>query len=146
MPIVLKLNSVTFQKRKSEDPVQQEEAKRRIMGEMTKRFVENYGAQTPSENYPQCLENYLKGALDLMIIGAGEGSLRIIVECKTLEILERLWDDYSTGHLNAAAEEFLLTDDIKRKYDVESIKLETIILKEDYLACKLSLTGISRNL
>ena len=146
VPIVIKLNSVTFQKAKSKDPAQQEEAKRLIMCEMTKCFLERHAAQIPSENYSQCLDYYLKGVLDLIIREAGEGSLRIIVECRTLEILERLWEDYSTGHLNAVAEECLLRDDIKKKYDVESIKLETTILREDYLACKLTLTGISRNL
>ena len=41
--------------------------------------------------------------------------------------------------LNAVAEERLLTDDIKKRFDVESVKLETTILEKDYLACKLFL-------
>ena len=61
------------------------------------------------------------------------------MECSTLEILERLWEDYCCGHLNAVAEERLLTDDIKKRFDVESVKLETTILEKDYLACKLFL-------
>ena len=77
-----------------------------------------------------------------MIREAGKGSLRIVVECRTLEILERLWDDYVSGHLNEVAEERLLTDEIKTKYEVELIELETTINMEDYMARKLSLIGI----
>ena len=77
----------------------------------------------------------------LKVKGAVEGSLRITVECPTLEILEGLWEDYCSGHLNAVAEEYLLTDDIKRRFHVESVKLKTRILEEDYLVCKHFLKG-----
>ena len=143
LPIRIKLNRATFQESESKDPAQQEEAKRLLMCEMTKHFIEIHAAQIPSKKFSQSLCYYLQGVHDLMIREAGEGSLRIVVECKTLEILERLWDDYSSGHLNEVAEERLLTDEIKKKYDVESIELETTITMEDYLACKLSLRGIS---
>ena len=123
--------------------MEREEAKRLIMKEMTKCFLETHASQIPAENYPLCLDYYLKGVLDLIVREAIEGSLLITVECKTLEILERLWEDYCSGHLNAVAEERLLTDDIKKRFDVESVKLETSILESDYLACKLFLMDIS---
>ena len=142
LPIRIKLSRVTFQETKSKDPAQREEAKSLIMREMTNRFVERYAAKIPSGEYSKSLYYYLEGALDVMIREVGEGSLRIVVECRTLEILERLWDDYNSGHLNEVAEERLLTDEIKKKYEVESMELETTIFVEDYLACKLSLRGI----
>ncbi|KAL9976673.1 hypothetical protein ACROYT_G013999 [Oculina patagonica] len=142
LPIVITIDSVTYQKAKSGDPVQQEEAKRIIMTEMTKHFLRTRAADVPVDNYPLCLDYYLKGVLDLIIREAIEGSLRITVECSALEILERLWEDYSSGHFNAVVEECLLTDDIKKRFDVKSVKLETTILEEDYLACKLFLMGI----
>ncbi|XP_078368375.1 uncharacterized protein LOC144652233 isoform X3 [Oculina patagonica] len=142
--IEIKVNTVTFQTMKSRDPMQQEEAKRIIMSEMTKQFRKTTAAQIPSENIPLCLHYYLKGVLDLIIREASDGSLRIIVECSTLEVLERLWKDYRSGNLNTVAEKCLLTDDIKWWFDVESVQLKTIILEEDYLACKLFLTDISR--
>ncbi|KAL9976649.1 hypothetical protein ACROYT_G013971 [Oculina patagonica] len=142
LPIVITIDSVTYQKAKSGDPVQQEEAKRIIMTEMTKHFLRTRAADVPVDNYPLCLDYYLKGVLDLIIREAIEGSLRITVECSALEILERLWEDYSSGHFNAVVEECLLTDDIKKRFDVKSVKLETNILEEDYLACKLFLMGI----
>jgi len=137
--MVIKMNRVTFQKAKSKDPVQQEEAKRRIMKEMTKCFLEKHASEVPADNYPLCLDYYLKGVLDLIVREAKEGSLLITVECSSLNILERLWEDYCSGNLNAEAEERLLTDDIKKRFDVESIELETTILHKDYLACKLLL-------
>ena len=63
-------------------------------------------------------------------------SLRIEVKCLTLESLERLWQDYRSGQLNRMAEKFLVTDEIKRKFNLESITLKTTISEDDYLACK----------
>ena len=123
--------------------MQQEEAKRLIMKEMTNCFLETRADGVPAENYPLCLDYYLKGVLDLIVRQAVEGSLLITVECRTLEILERLWKDYCSGHLNEVAEKRLLTEDIKKRFDVESVKLETTISKDDYLACKLFLMDMS---
>jgi len=67
-------------------------------------------------------------------------SLRIEVKCLTLESLERLWQDYRSGQLNRMAEKFLVTDEIKRKFNLESITLKTTISEDDYLACKENLS------
>lgn len=142
--MVIKIDHVTFQNAQSRDPVQQEEAKRQIMSEMTKCFLEKHAADIPSKDFRLCLNYYLEGVLDLIVIEAAEGSLRITVECRTVEILDRLWEEYCSGHLNAVAEERLLTDFIKKRFDVVSVKLKTTILEEDYFACKRFLMGISR--
>ena len=110
---------------------------------MTNSFLKTHADQVPLESYSLCFDYYLKGALDLIVKEAIEGSLLITVECRTLDILEGLWEDYCSGHLNAVAEERLLTDDIKKRFDVESVKLETTISKEDYLASKMFLIGMS---
>ena len=137
------MNSVQFRNAQSRDPVQEEEAKRLVMKEMTKTFLETHASQVPVENYPLCLDYYLKGALDLIVREAIEGSLHLTVECSTLDILERLWEDFCSGHLNAEAEERLLTEDIRKRFDVESVQLETTILEQDYLACKLFLMDVA---
>ena len=77
-----------------------------------------------------------------------DNSLRVAVECKNPEILEQLWRDYRSGYLNVVAEKCLLTDDIKRRFHLTSVKFKTTILEEDYLACKdflLNNTGRWRN-
>lgn len=113
------------------------------MFEMTKKFFETRADGVPVENIPRQLCSYLEGILDLPVVAAREGSLIITVECRTLEILERLWEDYCSGHLNAVVEECLVTDDIQRRFDVEFVKLKTTILEDDYVKCKLSLVDIT---
>ncbi len=75
-----------------------------------------------------------------------ENSLRITVECQNLESLERLWEDYHSGRLNAIAGKLLMTDDIKRRFCVKSVNLTTTLLEKDYLACKEFLTNNPRKL
>ena len=74
--------------------------------------------------------------LKLTPLEGSEDSLRIAVTCSNLEGLECLWEDYRSGRLNAIAEKYLVTDDIKEKFHVESVNLATTITEEDYLACK----------
>lgn len=92
---------------KIQDLDQQEIDRGLIMREMTKCFLERHEAQIFTENYCQCPHYYLEGVLDLIIREAGEGSLQIVVQCKTLKILECLWEEYSSSHLNEVAEEHL---------------------------------------
>ena len=82
---------------------------------------------------------YLVGELHLMNVRFERGSIKITVRCRTLKILEGLWDIYSSGRLNAEAEECLITEKIKDELGMETIKLATTMLEEDYLNCKLSL-------
>ena len=58
------------------------------------------------------------------------------MKCNSLEGLERLWEDYRSGRLNEIAEKYLVTDEIKRRFHVESVNLATTIQEDDYLACK----------
>lgn len=143
LTIVISINSVTYQKAKKGDAEQQEKDKLLVMNGMAQHFIQTHAADIPVDNYPLCFKYYLQGACDLIVKKVIEGSLRITVECSTMEILESLWEDYRSGHFNAVAEERLLTDDIKKRFDVESVKLQTTILEEDYLGCKLSLMGFS---
>ena len=76
------------------------------------------------------------GTLDLININSEGKSIKINVTCCTLKILEGLWDDYCSGHLNAKAEECLITEKVKDELGMENITLTTTILEEDYLACK----------
>ena len=88
------------------------------------------------------LENfhaYLCGHLLLVDTRIQKSSIKITVKCRTLEILERLWDEYCSGRLNAEAEKCLITENVKEELGMETIKLATTILVEDYLICKFSL-------
>ena len=86
---------------------------------------------------------YLVGELYLMNVNCNTSSIKITVTCRTLEILEGLWDVYCSGRLNAVAEKCLITEEVKDELGMETIKLATTILEEEYLACKMSLMEIS---
>ncbi|XP_020628010.1 uncharacterized protein LOC110065241 isoform X2 [Orbicella faveolata] len=110
---------------------------------MTKTFFETRADGVPVENIPCQLCSYLEGILNSPIVAARDGSLLITVGCRTLEILERLWEDYCSDHLNAVVEECLVTDDIRRRFGIELVKLKTTVMEDDYLQCKLSLMDIT---
>lgn len=129
VPIEISMHGVTFKSTQSPD-----QKPRQVMSDIFKTFVENMPRDTPDLFNPYCFQCYLRSMLNTEVKEATEGSLRITVECLTIEILERLWNDYTSGHLNAVAEKCLLTDGIKRRHRVVSVKLKTTILKEDYLA------------
>ena len=82
---------------------------------------------------------HLRGHLSLVDIRFQKSSIKITVKCRTLEILERLWDEHCSGRLNAEAERCLITENVKEELGMETIKFATIVLEEDYLACKFSL-------
>ena len=117
------------------------------MFEMTKTFFEPMANGVPVENVLRQLCSYLEGVLDLLVaptVRAREGSLMITVEYRSLEILERLWEDCSSGHLNAVVEKWLVTDDIRKRLDIEFVKLKTTIFKgANHIKCKSSLMDIT---
>ena len=82
------------------------------------------------------LIEYIKMTHDLALKSVGLGSLEITFRCTSLESLESLWSDYMSGRLNNIAERYLVTDDIKKKLDLESIRLKTIIEEKNYRICK----------
>ncbi|KAJ7365591.1 hypothetical protein OS493_005708 [Desmophyllum pertusum] len=80
--------------------------------------------------------NYLKEIRQVLYVDTQTGSLIITVECSSLEILEGLWNDYCTGHLNEMAQKFLVTEDILKEFGLIEVKLTTTILEEEYIACR----------
>lgn len=86
---------------------------------------------------------YLSEGLQLISVEFEKGSIKVNAKCRTLAILECLWADYCSGHLNAVAEECLITEEVKEELDMKIIELKTTMLEEDYLTCRLSLMEIS---
>ena len=80
--------------------------------------------------------HYMEKAKNVLIVGKELGSLIITVECSSLQVLDGLWEDYCTGHLSEMAQKLLVTDDILREFGLLEVKLTTIILEEEYLACR----------
>ena len=79
---------------------------------------------------------HIQDTYNLSLKSVGVGSLEITFQCPSLESLERLWSYYQSGHLNDIAERYLVTDEIKRKLNLETVRLKTTIEEENYLICK----------
>ena len=100
----------------------------------------NYLQTTP----PKCKadHDYFAAYLNKMrltITGVSIGSLLITVKCDSLQILERLWEDYSSGHLGEVVQRCFVTEKILTELSLAELKLKTTISEEDYKACKMYL-------
>ena len=79
---------------------------------------------------------YLETTYNLSRIALNVGSLIISLDCKTSRGLDQLWSDYFSGHLNKLAERHFVTDEMKKKLNLRTIKLKITIEEENYLKCK----------
>lgn len=79
---------------------------------------------------------YLRELRQLLFHDVQEGSLVIRVRCQSLQILDALWKDYRTGHLNEMAQKYLVTEDILEKFSLTEVKLKTTIKEEEYRRCR----------
>ena len=64
------------------------------------------------------------------------GSLLITVKCDSLQILEKLWEEYLSGHLGEVIQRSFVTDEILKEFSLAELKLKTTISEEEYKACK----------
>ena len=79
---------------------------------------------------------YMEKVRKVLVVDKASGSLIITVECSSQEILDGLWQDYLTGHLNEMAQQLLVTEDILREFGLLEVKLKITILEAEYLACR----------
>ena len=82
---------------------------------------------------------HVENTYNFTLTSVGVGSLVIKGQCPDLQSLETLWKDHCSGVLNEAAEKFLITDDMKKEINLETLRLKTIIEEESYLTCKKAL-------
>ena len=92
------------------------------------------------------LVRYLKFKLGVDIQDNRLGSLVITVSCSTPQVLERLWDDYCSGHLNEVIQQTLVTAEVLEELGLSEVKLKTIISEEEYKACREFFMQSSGNL
>ena len=82
------------------------------------------------------LRSYLTDVRDLFVQDVKLSSLLITVKCRSLQVLEDLWNDYTSGHLNEVVQKCLVTEDILNELGLSELKLNTAIRVDDYKACK----------
>jgi len=86
---------------------------------------------------------YLRYKLNVFVRKHDVGSLLITVECSSLQILQGLWEDYRSGHLNAIAQEILVTGAVLEKLGLNDVRLKTFISEEEYETGKQCFKDIS---
>ena len=79
---------------------------------------------------------YLKEVRDVLVLDVNARSLVVILECRSVKILDDLWQDYSTGRLNEVAQSYLVTNDLLEEFGLSSFKLASNIREEDYRDCR----------
>ena len=89
------------------------------------------------------LIEYIIKVYNVTLESVGMGCLEIIVQCPTLESLESLWRECSSGLLDKIAESYLISDEVKRKLNLEHVRVKTCFMKENYLLCKKALMDIA---
>ena len=64
-------------------------------------------------------------------------SLCVTVECGSLRILEKLWDDYRNEYLSGWAQKTLVTKDVLEELGLTNVKLRTTISEKEYRDCRV---------
>ena len=106
-------------------------------GELLRVIAAKYMEAAPLESkqdFGDFLE-YLK-EMQLIVTDVGTGSLLITVKCNSLQILNRLWEDYLSDHLGEMAQRCFVTEELLKELSLAELKLKTTILEEEYEACK----------
>ena len=75
---------------------------------------------------------YLWCKLHLLVRNSEVGSWHVTVTCSSLQVLEGLWEDYRSGHLNSVAQEMLITQQVLEKLGRTELKLRTFISEDQY--------------
>ena len=92
------------------------------------------------KNAFKSLVEYLRKKLGVDVEDSRLGSLVMTVSCRSLQVLEGLWEDYQSGHLNEMIQETLVTAEVLKELGLSELKLKTAISLEEYKACKEQLT------
>lgn len=79
---------------------------------------------------------YMEKVREVIVVDKKSGSLKIILRCTSLEILDELWQDYCTGNLGKVVQAFLVTEDILKKLGLTEVKLTTTIEEKEYRTCR----------
>lgn len=119
------------------------------MKKFLSQTVQNYVKYNDhsSDDLVKTLKSFTDHLIDsygVNLVTVAEGSVILIVECPSLESLELLWRDYLAGHLDKTAARFLVTDEIKKELNLETVCLKITIEEKNYLNCKKALMGLPK--
>ena len=102
-------------------------------------FIARKYFQTVDTTKPEELNGFLQYLTDVrkvLVLDSHPGSLILTVLCSSLEILDALWYDYCTGHLNGIAQKYLVTKDVLKEFGLIGLKLTITIQGKEYMAAR----------
>ena len=102
-------------------------------------FIARKYFQTVDTTQPKGQNKFLRFLGDVrkvLVPDAPSGSLILTALCGSLEILEALWYDYCTGHLNDVVQKYLATKSVPKEFELTKLKLTTTINREEYIAAR----------
>ena len=103
-----------------------------VLARIADRFIQEIGP-SDEEGFYGFLQ-YMEKVRQTIVVDVKTGSLIITVRCTSLRILEELWKDYYTGHLQEVAQRYLVTEDILQQLGIDSVQLTLTISEEAYKA------------
>ena len=106
--------------------------------ELLNRIADDYLKAIHPPNLEQLngFLQYMEKVHQAVVIDVKTGSLIITVRCNSLRILDELWKDYCTGHLQQVAQRYLVTEAILQQLGLDSVQLTLTISEEEYKACR----------
>ena len=110
------------------------ESTQEVLNMIASKYLQKLDPSTPEEF--NGFREYMEKVREVIIVDVKTGSLIITVECSSLQILDELWIDYKTGHLNEMAQKYLVTEDVLKAFGLTELKLKTTIVEEEYRACR----------
>ena len=109
------------------------------------RFADNFADRINNLEELSLFVQFLERIHKVLVADVHLRCLIVTVRCSSLQILDELWADYRTGHLNEMAQKYLVTKEILKKFGLIELKLMTTIVEEEYRACRqyfLQLPGL----
>ena len=115
---------------------EKEEALDEIFAQVVHAYAKYDNSRGTSVETLESMTKFITDIYQVYLVAVNEGSIVINVKCPTLDSLDHLWSDYVFGHLDKVAERYLVTDEIRKKLNLETICLKTTIEEENYLNCR----------
>ena len=106
----------------------------RVMSFIAMNYLETMRPKS-SEDHNKFMD-YMR-EMRVIITGDSLGSLVITVKCESLQILEKLWLEYSSGRLGEMVQNCFVTEKILREFNLTELKLKTTMDIEEYKARKV---------
>ena len=119
---------------RTESAEEAEAGSQEVMNFIARKYFQTVDTTKPEERNE--FLRFLADVRKVLVLDAQSGSLILTLLCRSLEILDALWYDYCTGHLNDMAQKHLVTKDVLKEFELTELKLITTIQREEYMAAR----------